>query len=895
MKNILLSFAFLLITMQVVAQTAQQVWAQQVLQQQIVFSTTDSTLWAMDAAMHVLHPNDTGEGGTLSLWDKSKYLMSTRLPANPLNKNVNKIYAQALKEAYAKMNVCFSDNKYQGNWKNIGPENVAGIQNQGMVTGIWVDPNNALNVILGTEGGGLFRSKIVSGQIEEWINITDKSIQIGTLSVESFAVNPFNNDEIWLTTKIPTGGPGALNNTANSYALGIYHTTDAGVTWTQDVSFPTAFVPLNEQPFIFGCKIKYVPYLVGSNSNEVMLLITVADHVLGKIANNPWIDYTPNGLTGIVANCIPTNIFRKSNELYDIEIPDDGAFKGNIIVCNGNDSYTSGQPHAGVWRIQFNTTTGNIIGSPITLIDCEFNGWQHNNTTNINENMNCYQIEYLGNGDFYMLADLGIKINNIEHCNAELSAWNLNNINAANGLIANRNVLVTDIITQTYFLNRMSVNRVNKNAVYLGCSFGWNPGIMAFKKNGLWNYNLMAGSNSGFHADTRCINIVHSDATAAGASDPGLNDILYWGNDGGISKTTMHQTINANNSSLSFTSENLNTKGLYIADMMDVDNADGRAITGSAFHDGWYNFLKSTNTWNGQIIGDGMNATIDKRFTTPTNYRMIYKANGAFDYLNNPGLGISYNSIKEPEAGDIRTLPMEFVKEILYVGVKKAWISEPMGYENTATSTWPTLHNTAITPILYKNELDKGAAYAVAFKMGKVGACTRAYHMLHGRGLNWRLATTINCDKWEEWVDITQTIVKNITLPDNNYTYTDMVLDPTNADRIFVSLGNVALTAAWTQADINRVFVSVDAGQNFTDMSTGLTALPVNCMVYQNGSDDIIYAGTDAGVYYWNKPTNCWIKMNNKMQNSIVTSLSIDYCNRKLIAGTYGRGIWESD
>jgi hypothetical protein len=35
--------------------------------------------------------------------------------------------------------------------------------------------------------------------------------------------------------------------------------------------------------------------------------------------------------------------------------------------------------------------------------------------------------------------------------------------------------------------------------------------------------------------------------------------------------------------------------------------------------------------------------------------------------------------------------------------------------------------------------------------------------------------------------------------------------------------------------------------------------------------------------------------MNNKMQNSIVSSLSIDYCNRKLIAGTYGRGIWESD
>lgn len=90
-------------------------------------------------------------------------------------------------------------------------------------------------------------------------------------------------------------------------------------------------------------------------------------------------------------------------------------------------------------------------------------------------------------------------------------------------------------------------------------------------------------------------------------------------------------------------------------------------------------------------------------------------------------------------------------------------------------------------------------------------------------------------------------------------------------------------------------------------MSNGLSDLPVTSLVYQRGSEDIIYAATDAGVYRWEKdnpynpsaPSGCWIKFNGKngggnIPNLVISDLEIDYCNGTLLAGSYGRGIWES-
>ena len=48
----------------------------------------------------------------------------------------------------------------------------------------------------------------------------------------------------------------------------------------------------------------------------------------------------------------------------------------------------------------------------------------------------------------------------------------------------------------------------------------------------------------------------------------------------------------------------------------------------------------------------------------------------------------------------------------------------------------------------------------------------------------------------------------------------------------------------------NRVWQTTDGGSTWFDYSGTIPAIPVNCIVYQNGSNDGLYIGTDLGVFY---------------------------------------------
>lgn len=98
-----------------------------------------------------------------------------------------------------------------------------------------------------------------------------------------------------------------------------------------------------------------------------------------------------------------------------------------------------------------------------------------------------------------------------------------------------------------------------------------------------------------------------------------------------------------------------------------------------------------------------------------------------------------------------------------------------------------------------------------------------------------------------------------------------------------------------------KVKESFDGGINWFDNNSGLPNLPVNCIEYEAGSNDGVYIGTDVGVYYKNNSMNEWARfMDNcaggdAIPNTIVNELEINYGINKIRAGTYGRGLWESD
>lgn len=136
---------------------------------------------------------------------------------------------------------------------------------------------------------------------------------------------------------------------------------------------------------------------------------------------------------------------------------------------------------------------------------------------------------------------------------------------------------------------------------------------------------------------------------------------------------------------------------------------------------------------------------------------------------------------------------------------------------------------------------------------------------------------------------------KNIT--DNaifgNYDVRHILFDPINPRYVYMAVSGWSGTGS---SGSMRVVKSSDTGSTWVDISTGLPPHPVNYLVYHNGSKGIIYAATDAGVYKYDgsqsNPT--WQCYNAGLPYVPVTKLEIDYCNSKLYASTFGRGMYAS-
>ncbi len=95
-------------------------------------------------------------------------------------------------------------------------------------------------------------------------------------------------------------------------------------------------------------------------------------------------------------------------------------------------------------------------------------------------------------------------------------------------------------------------------------------------------------------------------------------------------------------------------------------------------------------------------------------------------------------------------------------------------------------------------------------------------------------------------------------------------------------------------SDGEKVFTSSNAGSTWTNYSTGLPNIPANCIVYQNETNDLLYVGTDLGVYYRDNTMPDWTEFNTGLPNVIVDELEIHYGTNRIRAATYGRGVWES-
>jgi photosystem II stability/assembly factor-like uncharacterized protein len=131
------------------------------------------------------------------------------------------------------------------------------------------------------------------------------------------------------------------------------------------------------------------------------------------------------------------------------------------------------------------------------------------------------------------------------------------------------------------------------------------------------------------------------------------------------------------------------------------------------------------------------------------------------------------------------------------------------------------------------------------------------------------------------WTNITG------TLPVSSAAISGIAVSDVNPDAAWVTCSGFSAS--------NKVYYTNDGGATWANISGTLPDVPVNCIEYQDNSNDLLYIGTDLGVFYTDATMNDWMPYNTGLPNVIIDELQINYSTSKLRAATYGRGIWESD
>ncbi|MFN0200994.1 MAG: hypothetical protein ACKVTZ_05710 [Bacteroidia bacterium] len=134
-------------------------------------------------------------------------------------------------------------------------------------------------------------------------------------------------------------------------------------------------------------------------------------------------------------------------------------------------------------------------------------------------------------------------------------------------------------------------------------------------------------------------------------------------------------------------------------------------------------------------------------------------------------------------------------------------------------------------------------------------------------------------DNGQTWEDITS------NLPIDQAAMTSLAISDYNPNKIWLTFSGYE--------EHLKVFHSNDGGKTWINISRNLPNIPINCIQYQPQSLDVLYIGTDMGVYYATTKQKRWLPYNEDLPNTIINDLEINLTTYTLRAATFGRGLWE--
>ena len=336
--------------------------------------------------------------------------------------------------------------------------------------------------------------------------------------------------------------------------------------------------------------------------------------------------------------------------------------------------------------------------------------------------------------------------------------------------------------------------------------------------------------------------VVHADKHFL-TYHPFLPNTIFECNDGGVFKSTDNGV----------TWINL-TDGITIGQFYSISNSQTvpSVISGGLQDNG--SIISRQGAWPQISSGDGMITHIDYSdtsyvYSTSQNgvlYR-IYRTDMGFDYISDSIPGTPTGAWVTPYVIDPTT------PTTLIAGFDEVYRTTDRG------DSWTKISDFQSGKLIYLTVAKTNSNYIYA-------ATDYEFYKTDDLGATW--------------TDLYTTLTVTTT------TMSAILVDQTDENTVIATFSGYDAGS--------KVYKTIDAGTSWTNITyTGLPNLPVNCVEIDQNSGDI-YVGTDMGVYVLSS-SNTWVAYNSGLPNVVVIDLDIQYSSAKLRAGTFGRGIWESD
>ena len=760
-------------------------------------------------------------------------------------------------------------------FKNIGPSIMSG-----RVTDIEVNPNNPSEFYVAYASGGLWHT-VNNGNTFNPIMDNSDTQNIGDFDVD------------W-NTRLIVVGTGENNSSRSSYAgIGILKSSDNGKTWTN--------IGLNDSHHIGKVMINPI------NPNEIV--VAALGHLYSKNKERGIFKTLDGGIswkntlyiddnTGIIDLDITPNNFKiqyassweKSRQAWDFNGngKNSGIYKS---VDSGNtwkliSTKKSGFPIGnGVGRIGLAVFDSNTI---YAVVDNQFRRPKNKISVDKIELTKNY-FESISKEEFLKTDEL--KLDRFLKSNNFPKKYNSKKIK---GLVkadsikpsdlklyledANTVMFETPIIgAQVYRSNDGGLNWTLKNSYYLDRlynTYGYYFGkihVSPVNKNHIYIYGVpfIKSTDGGITYKSIDYPNVHVDHHDLWINPKNPNHLIN-GNDGGvnISYDNGENWLKLNQPSVGqFYTINVDDETPYNVYGGLQDNGVWMASSNSKESLRWHQ--TGHNNWKSIMGGDGMQVQIDNRDSniiyTGSQFGVYYRINKSKRTYIKPKHDLGESPLRFNWQTPI--LLSSHNQDILYLGSNKLHVSYNRG------DKW-SFKSKDLTNGIKKGNVPYGTLSSIdesIFKFGKLvtGSDDGLVQLSNDGGNNWKI--------------ISRNLPKNMWV-------SRVVFSKHKENRIYVSLNGYRFD------DFKPyVFVTEDNGENWKSIHSNLPISSVNVIKEDPYYEDLLYLGTDNGVYMSFDKGLSWNSFNNGLQKVATHDLVIQKRAKDLLIGTHGRSIYKMD